>query len=68
MDCHFIASHERPFNTENKAIYRFSISFLVPELQRFKDGQMRVICGAKKLARPAEFVTSYDKKASFMKI
>ena len=27
----FIALHKRPFNTKKNAIYRFSMSFLVPE-------------------------------------
>ena len=36
LGSHFIVSHERPFDTEKNASYRFSISLLVPELQRFE--------------------------------
>ena len=32
----FFVSHERPFDTEKNAIYRFSISLLGPEFQRFE--------------------------------
>ena len=31
LGCCFVVSHERPFNTEKNAIYRFSTSLLVPE-------------------------------------
>ena len=47
---HFIVSHERPFDTKTIAIYRLSISLLVPELWKFKDGEISVICGTKNMS------------------
>ena len=32
LGCRFIVSHERPFNTEKNAIYRFSMSLFIPGL------------------------------------
>ena len=36
LGCRCFVSDEKPFNTEKNAIDRFSISLLVPELERFK--------------------------------
>ena len=38
MKCFFIAEYERATEIRKIAVYRFSISLLVPELQRFEDG------------------------------
>ena len=35
----FIVLSESPWKIRNIAVYRFLISFLVPELERFKDGE-----------------------------
>ena len=45
-----LLSHmKKPLNTKKNPIYHFTICRLIPELQRFKDGQMSVICRTKKL-------------------
>ena len=63
----FIAEFERAAEIRKIAVYRFLISFLVPELEQFKDEQFQTKTWSKTLSKSIKFVTSCAGHVDWMK-